>query len=446
MTADVTPEKPAILIVDDTPENLDILKQALIDDYVVRPAINGKLALRLAQRTPQPDLILLDIMMPEMDGFEVCRQLKLDASTQDIPVIFITAKTGIQDQEKGFQMGAVDYITKPINPHIVQTRVKSHLAKRFFDQKLQENTIQLIDAKEKLTENLAKLASCEERFKGLVQTIPDIVYKIDSEGRFTFLNKSINRLGYEQSELIGKHFTEIIHQDDINFSCLNTIIERIGKGTVNPDQKVFDERRSGLRMTTGLEIRLKTKSGDAAEMVEFKNIDDNLVGVEVNSTGIYGLSPPDETTQSRPYVGTVGIIRDITERLQTQKALEDEKRLLKQLIDMLPQPIFLLETNGKLISFNTAFEKMSGCSQTDQKEWTLHNLFGVEISEKLEPLLSTLTQDPGLHEIQKEFFFPDHDVHKKPIKIHFSKFKKAQQKKPAIIGLFLDKTEGLGSQ
>ncbi len=80
--------KPSILIVDDTPENLDILKNTLMDEYMLRPALNGKLALKMAKMDPQPDLILLDIMMPDMDGYEVCRQLKADAKTCNIPVIF----------------------------------------------------------------------------------------------------------------------------------------------------------------------------------------------------------------------------------------------------------------------------------------------------------------------------------------------------------------------
>lgn len=117
-----------ILIVDDATENLDVLKRALMDEYIVRPAINGPVALRLALMEPQPDLILLDIMMPDMDGYEVCRLLKRDPRTQEIPIIFITAKSSVQDELEGLHMGAVDYITKPISPPIVKVRIKTHLA------------------------------------------------------------------------------------------------------------------------------------------------------------------------------------------------------------------------------------------------------------------------------------------------------------------------------
>ncbi len=126
--------KPSILIVDDTPENLDVLKGGLMDEYMVRPALNGKLALRLAAMNPTPDLILLDIMMPEMDGYEVCRQLKNDPKTRDIPVIFVTAKSGNESECEGLELGAVDYLTKPINLPIVKARIKTHITLRRFNQ------------------------------------------------------------------------------------------------------------------------------------------------------------------------------------------------------------------------------------------------------------------------------------------------------------------------
>ncbi|MBF0381367.1 MAG: response regulator [Magnetococcales bacterium] len=318
--------KASILIVDDTPENLDVLKGTLIDDYMVRPAINGPLALRLAVMEPKPDLILLDIMMPEMDGFEVCRKLKQNIDTQDIPVIFVTAKSSDQDELEGLEMGAVDYITKPISPAIVKTRVKTQLALRNFNQEMEENNRRLYEINEKLTDSMEQLAASEDRFRSLVQTIPDIVYKIDAEGRFTFLNKSVERLGYHQSDLIGKHFSELIHSADVNNASLEKVVEKIGKGTKNPDQKVFDERRSGLRMTVGLEIRLKTKSGKKAEVVEIRNINQQSVNVEVNSTGLYGDVGNDTSYRTRQYVGTVGVIRDITDRQKIQKALEQAKQ------------------------------------------------------------------------------------------------------------------------
>ena len=121
-------EKPTILVVDDTPENLTMMSFLLKELYKVKVANHGQKALRIAVSEPQPDLILLDIMMPEMDGYEICRQLRQDPQTRNIPIIFLTAKSSVEDEEFGLGLGAVDYITKPISPPVVLARVKTHLS------------------------------------------------------------------------------------------------------------------------------------------------------------------------------------------------------------------------------------------------------------------------------------------------------------------------------
>ena len=119
--------KATVLAVDDTPENLDVVQGILEDDYNIKVAVNGHIALKIAQ-SQSPDLILLDIMMPEIDGYEVCRQLKANPATRDIPVIFLTAKGETADEAEGFELGAADYILKPVNPPLLKARVKTHLA------------------------------------------------------------------------------------------------------------------------------------------------------------------------------------------------------------------------------------------------------------------------------------------------------------------------------
>ena len=120
-------DKFNILVVDDTPDNLIMMSELLKDEYKVKVANNGEKALKISQSQTPPDLILLDIMMPVMDGYEICRQLKANPQTQHIPVIFLTAKTDATDETKGLEIGAIDYITKPINPAILMARVKTHL-------------------------------------------------------------------------------------------------------------------------------------------------------------------------------------------------------------------------------------------------------------------------------------------------------------------------------
>ena len=120
-------EKKTILTVDDAPENIDIVKGILVPDYIVKAAINGKMALKIAQ-SKKPDLILLDVMMPGMDGFEVCRQLKMNPITRDIPVIFLTGETNPESEAKGLELGAVAFVMKPADPQLLRDCVNAHVA------------------------------------------------------------------------------------------------------------------------------------------------------------------------------------------------------------------------------------------------------------------------------------------------------------------------------
>lgn len=118
--------KPRLLVVDDQATNIQVLYQILSDDYQVLMATSGAQAL-LVCTSKRPDLILLDLVMPEMDGVQVCQRLKADSSTRDIPIIFVSAQTDAAVEEMGFDLGAVDFISKPINPRTVRARVKTHL-------------------------------------------------------------------------------------------------------------------------------------------------------------------------------------------------------------------------------------------------------------------------------------------------------------------------------
>lgn len=130
--------KQTVLVVDDTPDNLFLMKNLLQDHYRVKVASTGAQALKIAASDSPPDMILLDIMMPKMDGYAVCLQLKQSPVTMGIPVIFLTARSDIEAEEKGLELGAVDYITKPISPSIVLARVKNHLALKAIDDFLRD--------------------------------------------------------------------------------------------------------------------------------------------------------------------------------------------------------------------------------------------------------------------------------------------------------------------
>ncbi|MBF0379920.1 MAG: two-component system response regulator [Magnetococcales bacterium] len=164
-------DKPTILIVDDTPENLDILGGILRKEYKVKAALNGEKALRIATGSPRPDMILLDIMMPEMDGYEVCQRLKENPATNKIPIIFITAKAEVADERKGLELGAVDYITKPISPPIVDIRVRTQLAlynqQRELERLVKERTSELLETRLEIIRRLGRAAEFKDNETGL---------------------------------------------------------------------------------------------------------------------------------------------------------------------------------------------------------------------------------------------------------------------------------------
>jgi len=166
-----------ILVVDDTPDNLTLLADLLKDDYKVKLANGGAKALKLAAAAPQPDLILLDLMMPDMDGHEVIRQLKADALTADIPVIFLTAKAEVEDEQKGLSLGAADYIHKPISPPIVLVRVSNQLAvsqaRRVLSEQntvleslVQERTAEVVTMRDATIHAMASLAETRDNETG----------------------------------------------------------------------------------------------------------------------------------------------------------------------------------------------------------------------------------------------------------------------------------------
>lgn len=145
-------ERPSVLVIDDEPFNLSLMEGVLGSGYNVQKATNGPQALELAFAYP-PDLILVDLMMPMMDGFEVCRRLKENPATLHVPVIFVTAKNEIKDEELGFNLGASDFIHKPISAPIVAARVRTHLKVKFMQDFLRdENSRLLANASEKAAE------------------------------------------------------------------------------------------------------------------------------------------------------------------------------------------------------------------------------------------------------------------------------------------------------
>lgn len=194
-------EKQRVLVVDDTPENIHILMGILRGQYTVLAANNGERALKLAGMDPQPDLILLDIMMPDMDGYEVCARLKANEQTAGIPVLFVTALTSDENEAKGLEIGALDYITKPFNPVIVKARVKNHLElKRYSDQleeMVREKTQELMVTRDVTIETLGSLAEYRDpetggHIKRTMHYVKLLAERLQNHNRFKdYLNQGM---------------------------------------------------------------------------------------------------------------------------------------------------------------------------------------------------------------------------------------------------------------
>jgi class 3 adenylate cyclase len=242
-------EKQTVLVVDDATENIDVIVGLLKEQYRVKAAVNGMKALKIVESKP-PDLILLDIMMPEMDGHEVIRRLKANPDTKDIPVIFLTGKTEATDETKGFELGAVDYISKPFNPSVVKARVDTQMelvshrkeTERLLNNILPEKVIADLKesgaSKPELFPNVTVLFSDFIDFTRLsAETDPETLISELSD-IFTAFDEIIERNGCERIKTIGDAYLAV---------C----------GMPRPDQEHAAKMiRAGLEMTDYLKRRL----------------------------------------------------------------------------------------------------------------------------------------------------------------------------------------------
>jgi len=198
------PEKQTVLVVDDAPMNIDVLAGILQDEYHVKAATGGEKALKIARSETPPDIILLDVMMPEIDGHEVCRRLQADEVTRDIPVIFVTAMGEAEEETAGLEMGAVDYIIKPVSPSIVKARVRNQLA--------------LLNARKelaKLTDKLSRYVS------------PQIYRSLFDGTRDARLETHRSKLSIFFSDIVGfTQQSERLETEDLTY-VLNTYLSRM---------------------------------------------------------------------------------------------------------------------------------------------------------------------------------------------------------------------------
>lgn len=362
----------SILVVDDTTANLDILRRILSSKgYEVRPATSGNIALQAVELF-QPDLILLDVMMPEMSGYEVCSRLKADPATQDIPIIFISAFTEVFDKVQAFEMGAMDYIAKPFQEQEILARVENQLRIRRLSQdllaknlqlsqeiaerklaqaslqqaqsELQQYTISLEKVNQELEQTLEELQVTQgklqqqneylatsrlliereqQRYQNLFDFAPDGYVVTDALGRIREANQATAALLYQEQEfLIGKPLSIFIPQSER--SAFRTQLEQLGKRP-HPAKK--------------WELNLKPKRG------------------KVFPAAITVGTISDE---HRKLLGFRWLIRDITASKRAEAALSESEQKYRHLVEASQDMIWSIDTRGCLTFVNKAVKKIYG--------------------------------------------------------------------------------------
>ncbi|MUG99978.1 response regulator [Scytonema sp. UIC 10036] len=308
-------EKGTILIVDDTPDNLNLLSSILSKSgYKVHPAPSSKLALRFIQSN-LPDLILLDIMMPGMDGYEVCNRLKASPRTQDIPIIFISALHEIFDKVKAFSLGGVDYIIKPFESQEVLARVENQLRLRRLSKELLEQNLKLTAELEERKRIEEALREQKELLQTIFDHIPVMLTLYDNEGRFHLVNREFQRLlGISQEEIHQINILEELFPDsNIRTLVLEHMIAATGRWQ---------------------DFKLRNRWGNY--------VDTSWANIRLNHDTI------------------VGIGQDITERKQAEDAsvLEERNRMAREIHDTLAQAF-----TGILVHLGAASRVMEGASE-----------------------------------------------------------------------------------
>jgi PAS domain S-box-containing protein len=356
MTFDST-EKNVILVVDDTPINLEILLDLLEDsDFKVVVAEDGESAIEMAEYSP-PDLILLDVLMPGMDGFEACRQLKANLVTQDIPVIFMTALTEKVDKVKGLNLGAVDYITKPLEHEEVLARVNIHLRLRHLTKRLTEQNERLQQeiserqrAQEEREQAFIALRQSESRFKRLVDSNIIGIICTDLNGSITDANDAfLDIVRYDRSQLL-KGNLRWDEMTPLEYQNLDekALAELIISGACNPYEKEFI-RSDGMRVPI-------------------------MIGAVL-------LEEPQQST--------VGFVLDLSERKIAEQKIREQAALL----DITTDAILVRDLNRQIRYWNEGAERLYGWKAEEVIGKDAHELlYRREILDQLEESWKSLAE------------------------------------------------------
>lgn len=307
-----------ILVVDDLVENIRILTKILTPaGYQVRKALSGASALRSISQA-RPDLILLDIMMPEVDGYEVCRHIKREPDWKDIPIIFISALDAIQDRVKGFELGGVDYISKPFHASEVLARIKTHLHLYQLQKKYQAQAKILEKRNERLKTEIDDRKQAEAKYQSIFQNATEGIFQTTRNGRYLTANPALAAIyGYQSPQELIATIQDIGHQIYVEPSRreeLTAYLARYGK-VVEAVSQVYQQDGTPIWITEN--VREVRDTGGAFQYYE-------------------------------------GTVQDITERVKVEQLLATAQRRSEDLLlNILPKPIVQrLKTDATIIADN----------------------------------------------------------------------------------------------
>ncbi|MCI5207685.1 MAG: response regulator [Candidatus Electrothrix sp. ATG2] len=306
-------KKDIILIVDDQPINLKILLSFLQEqDFELRVLQSGVQALALLEEII-PDIILLDVMMPELDGFETCRRIKADERFVDIPVIFMTALDTVEDKVTGFKVGGVDYITKPFQQTEVLIRINTHI-------NLRKKAL-------KLTEIQKELLHQNNKLEALINSIPDPIYIKDVENKYIGCNRAFEELaGKPEQDILGR-------EDEAVFSS------EVAASFRNKDQEVLSLGKA--KRTEELMVASEGKK----------------LFFDIRKTPYIG--------SDGKLLGLIGSCRNINALKQAQQEAEEERERLSVTLQSIGDGVITTDMHGEIVFINRAAEQLTGWDNVD---------------------------------------------------------------------------------
>jgi PAS domain S-box-containing protein len=302
-----------VLIVDDDPDIREVITEILKSrGFEVREAENGVRALE-SVKADLPDLILLDIRLPDIDGFEACRRLRMEEKSSKVPIIFLSGLSDTNDIVRAFSSGGSDYIIKPFKEKELISRIENHLERSRIQIQLQDKNLELEREIAERKRVVNELRQSEEKYMTMVVYSNDMIWTLDKNGNFTYINKKSEEItGYKIKEALSKGFVPIILEEDL--------------------EMVFDVFRKTLK---GNPQHYEVRIHDASRKKQ--------ITLSVNTAPIY---------KDEEIIGTVSFGRDITERKRVENELRKSENRLRTIIECLPFDFFLLDENSRYIMIN----------------------------------------------------------------------------------------------